>query len=102
MNLVTLATEWATDDEGATVQMTTTPALPYREAVLCINTSANYDRTIKVETSGDGTTWEDVSGATIAGANKPDLMMSVVLGKYMRVNQTATGTAGSASVYLLV
>ncbi len=79
------------------VEMTTSPFLPHRSAVAKLNVSSNFNGTVKIQGSDDGTTYTDL--LTVTGTTQPNKEAQVTLKKYMRANVTAY-TAGSANAYL--
>lgn len=98
MEMKTLGEALGAAGAAAAQTMNETPFLPGRGCVACIEVSANFNGTIAVEGSDDGTTYTAL--ASVAGTNQPNKKARVAVKKYMRANMTAW-TAGTANAYVL-
>lgn len=84
------------------VAMNKSPFLNGRTAALVVGQSGGAGAyTLKVQKSGDGTTWTDVASLTSTELGAGPRILEVKLDRYMRANVTAAGSAGSANVYLI-
>lgn len=99
--LLTLAAAVAATGTVAQTGVSTqaTPFAPGMNAVLEINlTGVTGTPTIKAQTSPDNTTWTDV--ASLAVITRSGYCVEITLDKYIRMNQTAAGSAGTYDAYL--
>ncbi|HET9680316.1 MAG TPA: hypothetical protein VFP95_07140 [Gammaproteobacteria bacterium] len=82
----------------AAIEMDATPLIAGREAVLVAQTAAEAGSTVmKVQTSDDNVNWTDV---LTLNADTPVRIAQLKLAKYLRLNVTTAGTAGTGSAYL--
>lgn len=78
----------------------TTPFASGFNAVAVIDEDAGAGAFVaKIQTSPDNVTWTDVLTKNGAG---PISMAQVTLDRYVRLNVTSAGSAGTANAYLLV
>lgn len=82
------------------VQMNTTPFLNGRELGLMTSAAgATGTPTVKVQGSEDNSTWTDIATFALADITAAR-MQTITASRYMRLNVTAVGTAGTVNAYL--
>ena len=81
----------------AAVDAKATPFLEGRDIVARLDLSGvTGTPTIKIQGSSDGTTWSDLVTHSVLYSKEYNIKCN----RYMRVNQTAAGSAGTYSAYL--
>lgn len=97
MKQVTLVEAQGAVANGAAVEMATTPFMQKHNIVARIEPTPNFNGTMLIQDSPDGTTW--TTQLTVTGTNQAAKSVEVLVARYVRWSMSVF-TAGAASAYL--